>query len=59
LYLALWEEGAKGPKGKSSSQKLKAKRSNLEMLRPGILDKAIKGFSARKRRTHKKIKLKT
>jgi hypothetical protein len=49
LYLALWEEGAKGPEGKSSWKKLKAKRSNLEMLRPGIPEKAIKGFSARKR----------
>jgi hypothetical protein len=25
LYLALWEEGAKGPEGKSSWQELKAK----------------------------------
>jgi hypothetical protein len=49
LYLSLWEEGAKGPEGKSSWKKLKAKRSNLEMLRPGIPEKAIKGFSARKR----------
>jgi hypothetical protein len=27
LYLALWEEGAKGPEGKSSWQKIKSKRS--------------------------------
>jgi hypothetical protein len=26
LYLALWEEGAKGPEGKSSWQNIKAKR---------------------------------
>jgi hypothetical protein len=26
LYLTLWEEGAKGPEGKSSWQKIKAKR---------------------------------
>jgi hypothetical protein len=26
LYLTLWEEGAKGPKGKGSWQKIKAKR---------------------------------
>jgi hypothetical protein len=49
LYLALWEEGAKGPEGKSSWQKLRAKDHNLEMLRPGIPEKVIKGFSARKR----------
>jgi hypothetical protein len=49
LYRALWEEGAKGPEGKSSWQKIKAKRSNLEMLRQGIPEKVIKGFLARKR----------
>jgi hypothetical protein len=27
LYLALWEEGAKGLEGKSSWQKIKAKRT--------------------------------
>jgi hypothetical protein len=27
LYLTLWEEGAKGPEGKSSRQKIKAKRT--------------------------------
>jgi hypothetical protein len=26
LYLTLWEEGAKGPEGKSSWEKIKAKR---------------------------------
>jgi hypothetical protein len=59
LYLALWEKGSKSPEGKSSWQKLKAKDQNLEMLRPGIPEKAIKGFSTRKEGTHKKIKLKT
>jgi hypothetical protein len=60
LYLALWEEGAKGPEGKSSWQKIKAQRSNLEMLLLGIPEKEIKGFSSRKKGgTHKKIKLKT
>jgi hypothetical protein len=59
LYLALWEEGAKGLEGKSSWLKLKAKYQNLEMLLPGIPKKTIKGFLARKERTHKNIKLKT
>jgi hypothetical protein len=27
LYIALWEEGAKGTEGKSSHQKIKAKRT--------------------------------
>jgi hypothetical protein len=49
LYLALWEEGAKGLEGKSSWKKIKTKRSNLEMLRLGIPEKEIKGFSTRKR----------
>jgi hypothetical protein len=48
LYLALWEEGDKGLEGKSSWKNLKYKRSNLEMLCPGIPEKEIKGFSARK-----------
>jgi hypothetical protein len=48
LYLALWEEGAKGPGGKSSRQKLKAKEETFEMLRPGIPEKSMKGFSVRK-----------
>jgi hypothetical protein len=50
----LWEEGAKGPKGKSSWQKIEAKEWNLEILRPGISEKAVKIFSARNRGTHKK-----
>jgi hypothetical protein len=52
-------KGSKSPEGKSSWQKLKAKDQNLEMLRPWIPEKAIKGFSTRKEGTHKKIKLKT
>jgi hypothetical protein len=49
LYLALWKEGAKGPEGKSSWQELKANIETFEMLRPGILEKAVKGFIVRKR----------
>jgi hypothetical protein len=48
LYLALWEEGAKGPKGKSSWQELKAKYETFEMLRQEIPEKAVKSFSVRK-----------
>jgi hypothetical protein len=48
LYLALWEEGAKGPEGKSSWQELKAKSETFEMLHPGIPKKAVKSFSVRK-----------
>jgi hypothetical protein len=48
LYLALWEEGAKGLEGKSRWQELKSKEGTFEMLRPGIPDKAVKGFSVRK-----------
>jgi hypothetical protein len=48
LYLALWEEGDKSPKGKSSWQYLKAKNETFEMLHPGILEKALKIFSVRK-----------
>jgi hypothetical protein len=48
LYLALWEEGAKGPEGKSSWQELKDKNETFEMLHPGILEKAVKGFSVRR-----------
>jgi hypothetical protein len=57
LYLALREKGAKGPGGKSSWRKTKKpKEQNLQMLHPGILEKAIKGFSARNGGTHKIIK---
>jgi hypothetical protein len=51
----LWEEGAKGPEGKSKLVKDKSLKMNLEMLRPGIPEKAIKSFSARNKREPKKI----
>jgi hypothetical protein len=54
LHLTSWEEGAKGPEGKSKLVKDKSLRINLEMFRPGILEKAIKGFSARNKRDPKK-----
>jgi hypothetical protein len=54
LYLTLWEEGAKGPEGKSGWKKIKEK--NLQILRPGIPEKVIKHFSARNKGTHKIIK---
>jgi hypothetical protein len=44
----LWEEGDKGPEGKSSWKELKANIDTFEMLRPGIPEKAVKGFSVRK-----------
>jgi hypothetical protein len=50
LHLTSWEEGAKGPEGKSKLVKDKSLRINLEMLRPGIPEKAIKSFSARNKR---------
>jgi hypothetical protein len=52
----LWEEGAKGPEGKISWKKIKSKEQNLQMLRPGIPKKSIKGFSTRNGGTHKIIK---
>jgi hypothetical protein len=54
LHLTSWEEGAKGPEGKSKLVKDKSLRINLEMLRPGIPEKAIKGFSARNKRDPEK-----
>jgi hypothetical protein len=48
LYLALWEEGAKGSGGKSSWQELKVNIETFEMLCPGIPEKAVKSFSVRK-----------
>jgi hypothetical protein len=48
LYLTSWEEGAKGPEGKSSWQELKANFETFEMLHPGIPEKAVKIFSVRK-----------
>jgi hypothetical protein len=44
----LWEEGAKGPEGKSSWQELKANVETFEKLRSGIPVKAVKIFSVRK-----------
>jgi hypothetical protein len=48
LYLALWEEGAKGPTGKSRWKELKANIETFEMLRPRIPEKVVKIFSVRK-----------
>jgi hypothetical protein len=48
LYLALWEEGTKGPEGKSSWKELKDKDETFEMLFLWILEKAVKSFSIRK-----------
>jgi hypothetical protein len=44
----LWEEGAKGPGGKSSWKELKSQIETFEMLHPGIFEKAVKIFSVRK-----------
>jgi hypothetical protein len=44
----LWEEGAKGPEGKSSWKELKANFNTFKMLHPGILEKSVKIFSVRK-----------
>jgi hypothetical protein len=54
LHLTSWEEGAKGPEGKSKLVKDKSLRINLEMLRLGILEKAIKGLSTRNKRDPEK-----
>jgi hypothetical protein len=48
LYIASWEEVAKGPEGKSIWKELKANIETFEMLRPGIPEKAVKSFSIRK-----------
>jgi hypothetical protein len=48
LYLALWEEGAKGLEGKSRWKELKSKDETFHMLRPGIPKKEVKRFSVRK-----------
>jgi hypothetical protein len=37
-------------------EKDRSQRMNLEMLRPGIPEKAVKSFSARNKGTHKKNK---
>jgi hypothetical protein len=44
------KKGLKAQKVKASWQKIKAYEQNLEMLRPGIPEKAIGGFSARNKR---------
>jgi hypothetical protein len=54
LHLISWEEGAKGPEGKSKLVKDKSLKMNLEMLHPGIPEKAIKSFLARNKRDPKK-----
>jgi hypothetical protein len=54
LHLTSWEEGVKGPEGKSKLVKDKSLRINLEMLRPGIPEKAIKRFSVRNKRDPEK-----
>jgi hypothetical protein len=48
LYLTSWEEGAKGPEGKSSWKELKSNFETFEMLLLGIPEKAVKIFSVRK-----------
>jgi hypothetical protein len=48
LHLALWEEGAKGPEGKSKLAKDKSLKINLEMLRLGIPEKEIKELLSKK-----------
>jgi hypothetical protein len=54
LHLISWEEGAKGPEGKSKLVKDKILKMNLEMLHPGIPEKAIKIFSTRNKKDSKK-----
>ena len=44
----MWDEGDKGPKGKSRWKELKDNVETFEMLHPGILEKAVKKFSVRK-----------
>jgi hypothetical protein len=46
----LWEEGAKGLEDKSLLEKDKSLKINLEMLCPGLPEKAVKGFLARNKR---------
>jgi hypothetical protein len=55
LHLTSWEEGAKGPESKRKLAKDKSLKINLEMLRPWIPEKAVKGFSARNKRDPLKI----
>jgi hypothetical protein len=44
----LWEEGAKGPKGKSSWKELKSNVETFKMLLPRIVEKVVKFFLVRK-----------
>jgi hypothetical protein len=48
LYITSWEEGAKGPQGKSSQKKLKYNVETFKMLFPDIPEKVVKIFSVRK-----------
>jgi hypothetical protein len=48
LYLTSWEEGAKGPEGKSSWKELKSNVETFKMLFPGIPKKELKIFSVKK-----------
>jgi hypothetical protein len=54
----LWEEGDKGPEGKSSWKELKFNFETFEMLRSGIPKEAVKIFSVRKGDPKDNIKLK-
>jgi hypothetical protein len=54
LHLSSWEEGAKGPEGKIKLVKDKSLRINLEMIRLGIPEKAIKRFLVRNKRDTEK-----
>jgi hypothetical protein len=44
----LWEEGDKGPDGKSRWKELKSNVETFDMIHPGILEKALKKFLVRK-----------
>ena len=48
MYLTSLEEGAKGPKGKSSWKELKSNVETFEILHLGIPEKEVKRFSVRK-----------
>jgi hypothetical protein len=50
LYLALWEEGAKGPEGKSSWKKIKAKRTKPSDASPRDPRESNKRLLSKKRR---------
>jgi hypothetical protein len=44
----LWEEGDKGPEGKSRWKELKSNVETFDMLHPGIPKKEVKKFSVKK-----------